>query len=216
MALPPAHWAPSGSSRRVACPVLSGCHDRTMDGCMLFIRGDLGGLQVLGSHLTSPMPGSTVDWDVGTHQPLSIARYFFSDVDSLVHQLGGRNSKLKTPQACVGSTWASLMLLYMGKKSPETWHCGCFFCLWKLTAVLALGRDAVRPPGRSKQMWSNIFQVTLESKWHRITFWSHFWNCSLIVLVIGLLPASLFWKHCLLVPIHEVVSQCCVCFISCL
>lgn len=65
-------------------------------------------------------------------------------------------------------------------------------------------------------MWSNIFRVILESTWHKITFWSHFWNCSLLFfLIMGLLPTSLFWKHCLLVPIHEAVSRHCACFIPC-
>lgn len=67
-------------------------------------------------------------------------------------------------------------------------------CL-KAEMMLAQGRGAVRHPCRNKQMWSNIFQVLLESTWHRITIWSHFWNCSLIVLlVVWLLPKSLFWK----------------------
>lgn len=193
MALPPADWPPSESSRRVMCPALSGCHDCTMDGCIVFIQGDLGRLQVLGSHVISPMPGSTVDWDVGTRQPLSIARYFFSDIDSLVHQA-----------PLHGEGISRNLVLWL------------FLLSLKADSSAGISKVLSDPPCRSKQIWSNIFQVTLESKWHRITFWSHFWNCSLIVLVIGLLPASLFWKRCLLVPIHEVVSQCCVCFISCL
>lgn len=31
---------------------------------------------------------------------------------------------------------------------------------------------------------------------------------------MGLLPASLFWKRCLLMPIYEAVSQHCACFLS--
>lgn len=87
--------------------------------------------QVLSSHAWFP-PCLYLLWtEAGTHCPLSLARCCFRDMGSLVYQLGGKDRRLKPAHAYKGisheaCTWVSLVLLSVGKKSPENWHHGCF------------------------------------------------------------------------------------------